>query len=217
MRVTTSHIVPALALILVGASIFFTINVILFKKGLNVSSRGLVIKSGQAATVAKVIDGDEVSVKFGDAQIIIRILGIVSYDPGINDLRFRDAGRAALRYLKNNYLNKEITIHFDKFKQDSKGRLLAYIHHNDKDIGKEMVEQGLSLIFTRYPFSRLEAYAPSEAKAKKKKAGIWDDPHVASHSLQMKKLWKKQVEDQQKKEAQKDKDNVKNEVKEKKE
>ncbi len=62
MRISTDHLFWPIALMLLGASLFFTASVTSFKKELNLSATTLEINSGQEAMVVKIIDGDEVSV-----------------------------------------------------------------------------------------------------------------------------------------------------------
>ena len=78
MRLTSNHLFWVISLVLFCLSIFFTYSITSFKKELNLSGKSLLIQSGQEALVAKIIDGDEVSVLIDDQQVVVRILGIGS-------------------------------------------------------------------------------------------------------------------------------------------
>jgi endonuclease YncB( thermonuclease family) len=45
------------------------------------------------------------------------------------------------------------------------------------------------LTYTKYPFSRLGAYALAEDGARRARLGIWGDPKVARRAEQLKALW----------------------------
>lgn len=180
-----------IGIFLFSASTYFTWKVVNFKKELNHPVKDSEISSGMEGKVVKVIDGDEISLKLNNNQFIIRILGIKSFNPTVNDPNFQNIGKLALYYLQEKLINKEIKVVFEKFKLDKKKRLLAYIHFNDLDIGKEMVSKGYSLVYTRFAFSRMKSYISKEKVARLKKIGLWSIPKVAKRSLRLKKIWLK--------------------------
>jgi len=172
-----------------GASAFFTVNVIVFKKGLQAPDEDFMIKSGTAVVVQRPLDGDEVQVVYNDIKFVVRILGIKSYDVTINDIMLQNVALMSLRYLKDNLSNKKVFLHFDDFKRDRKKRVLAYIHLDNKDIGKDMVSRGFTLVYTEYPFKRQREYLNAEYKARYNKRGLWDVPAASRRSIELKKLW----------------------------
>jgi len=189
MRLTTDHLFWTVSLALLGASIFFTVSITMFKKELNLSGKILEIRSGQEAWVAKILDGDEVSVIMDDEQVVVRILGVFSFDPNVNDPLYQNIGKSSYTFLKNKILKKTVTLVFQEFKKDPNNRILAYLHLGGVDVGKEMLAKGLSLVFVKYPFSRLDEYLEIEKLAKQSKAGLWGDPSVTKRSLQLKNQW----------------------------
>ncbi len=185
-------------LVLIGASLFFTFQVIRFKKGLNVNSGTLSLSSGEKVTVVKIIDGDEVSVLHGDNRFIVRMLGIRSFDPTINDPRLQNAGQLAFNFLEKNLLNRDVEIHFEKLKWDRKKRLLAHIFKEGKNIALEMVTRGMTLTYRRYPFNDLKKYLAEEEKARKKHNGFWSNPAAAQRAAILIQLWERQLEEESK-------------------
>ncbi len=192
MRISFTGVFLLFITVLLGASIFFTANIISFKEDLGKSSKDINIESGKTVKIVKIIDGDEVSAKFNNEKFIIRILGIVSYDTTINDPQVGNIAKLALNYLEKTLLNQDVIILYDEFKKDPKNRLLAYIHKDETDIGEKMVEMGVSLVFTKYLFSRLNSYLLVETDAIVNKRGLWGIPDVAKRSLKFKKIWEKE-------------------------
>ncbi|TAL36730.1 MAG: hypothetical protein EPN93_07870 [Spirochaetes bacterium] len=174
---------------IVGASIYFTLDIARIKKSMNASAANLRIETGQKVTVKKIIDGDEVLVEMGNKKFIVRILGISSFDSTLNDPLDKGAGEAALFYLQKMILNNEIELAFDEFKVDSSERLLSYIHMSSVDIGEDMVSEGLTLAFTKYPFSRINKYEKAQRAAREMKKGIWGNARLEKRALDLLNLW----------------------------
>jgi endonuclease YncB( thermonuclease family) len=190
MRLTTDHLFWTISLALLGAAIFFTVSITSFKKELNLSGKILEIRSGQEAMAVKIIDGDEISVMINSQQVVVRILGIFSFDPTVNDPLYQNIGKSSYTFLKNTVLNKNVTLVFQEFKKDSNNRILAYVHMGKADVGKEMLSKGLTLVYIKYPFYRLNEYLETEKIAKQSKTGLWGDPNVAKRSIQLKNQWR---------------------------
>jgi endonuclease YncB( thermonuclease family) len=192
MRFSLNQAFLALVLLLAGSSLYFTVSVVIFKRSLN--SRPLVanLKSGQAAVVNRVLDGDELSVLVGKDPLTVRLLGVSAPDPTMNDPEMQPAGRQTLLYLENNFQGRTVELVFDELKLDPRKRMLCYVHANGKDLGEDLVDRGLALAYTKYPFSRLAAYALAEDGARRARRGIWSDPRLALRADQLKALWESQ-------------------------
>ncbi len=52
-----------------------------------------------------------------------------------------------------------------------------------------MIARGLSLAYTKYPFSRMSPYLLAQEKARQDKEGLWADRQLALRSGQLKSLW----------------------------
>lgn len=198
MRINLNIIFKLVLMLLIGSSLFFTVQVISFKTGLSQGSRGLVIQSGEKVSVKKIIDGDEVAVSRGDDNFVVRILGIRSYDPTINDFQLQNAGQLAYTWLEESLLGKEVEVRFQKMQLDKKKRLLAYIHFEEKDAGAEMLSRGITLTYRRYPFERMEDYLALEAAARGKRQGFWAIPALIKASDRLIQLWEKQRQEAEK-------------------
>ena len=189
MRPSLNQAFLLLVLLLAGSSLYFTVSVAAFKRSLHSKPLAATLKSGQAAVVQRILDGDEISVLVGKDPMIVRLLGISAPDPTMNDPEMQPAGRQTLLWLENNVQGKQVELVFDELKTDARKRLLSYVRIEGRDLGEELVEKGLALTYTKYPFSRLGAYALAEDGARRARLGIWSDPKVARRAEQLKALW----------------------------
>lgn len=194
MKISFNTILWTLFGVFLGAALYFTISVEMFKSRLNNSSENINFSSGQKVTVSKIIDGDEISVKMNNSQFVVRILGISSYEPAVNDPVMENIARDAMRYLEKEILNNEIELVFEKFQKDKDNRVLSYVYYKGADVGLYMIGNGLSIVYTRYPFPRIDEYLQSEKKAIRTKRGLWGVPSAAKRSIMLKNLWKRENE-----------------------
>ena len=172
-----------------GAALFFTISVEQFKRGLNISSDEINFSSGQKVTVVKIIDGDEISVKLASAQFIVRIFGISSFEPEVNDPVMENISKESFRYLEKTILNNDVELVFEKFQKDKEKRVLSYVYYKGIDVGLDMIANGYSIVYTRYIFPRMDEYLKAEKKSIETRKGLWGQPTAAKRSMQLKKLW----------------------------
>jgi endonuclease YncB( thermonuclease family) len=191
MKISFNLILRGLFIFCLIAALYFTISVERFKSRLYTSAENLNFPSGQKVNVVKIIDGDEIAVKMNNSQFVVRILGISSYEPAVNDPVMENVAKDTLRYLEKTILNYDVELVFEKFQQDKDKRVLAYVYYKGTDVGLSMVENGLSIVYTRYPFPRIEEYLHSERISRNARKGLWAVPAAAERSMMLKKLWKK--------------------------
>jgi len=172
-----------------GVSLYFTLDIARIRKGLTASASGLAITSGQKATVKKIIDGDEFLAEMGTRRFVVRILGISSFDATLNDPVDKGAGEAALFYLQKTAMGGEVELEFDELKVDSSERLLSYVRVSSVDLGEDMVAEGLSLVYTKYPFSRVNRYLRAQRAAREAKKGIWGNARLEKRAIELQRLW----------------------------
>lgn len=189
MRFTLSQAFATLVLLLAGTSAFFTVEVVRFKRALHSRPAAASLKSGQSAVVQRIVDGDELSVLVGQEPVTVRLLGVSAPDPTMNDPVIQPAGRQTLLHLQNHVQGRTVELVFDELKLDSRRRLLAYIHLDGRDLGEDLIASGLALTYSKYPFSRLGAYALAEDAARRGRRGFWADPRVTERAEQLKALW----------------------------
>ncbi|MCP4503508.1 MAG: thermonuclease family protein [Deltaproteobacteria bacterium] len=177
-------------------SVFFAVNVELRRQKWSLDIN-LVIESGGKVEVLKVIDGDEVSVKHSSGTFVVRLLGIKGFNPKANEPGLSGLGaqaaQAMTRVLSS---SKEKSVHFETFKKDRAGRLLAYIQVGKADLGKLLVRDGFVVAYTRYPFGKENAYLAAELEAQTRKKGLWANEKAVSRVQGWKGSWEAQRHDQ---------------------
>lgn len=181
-----------LVLLLGTASLFFTWETVNFKKTLKSKPGDLVIASGTNARFELAIDGDEFKAVIEDRSIVIRILGIRSFEASANDPRVSGFGSQAALQIADILKDGEFTIVFDEFKKDSKDRILAYVEKDGRDLGAEMTRQGLVMVYTEFKFSRMEDYLSLESEAQRRGAGLWGRPEAARRAKLLKRKWERE-------------------------
>jgi micrococcal nuclease len=195
MKAQYSAIYWALITVLVGCSLFFTYRVVTFKTGLTAGSRGLSIESGTAATFVKAIDGDEIAVQVGEDNFIVRILGIKAFDPAVNDPQLAGLAAQSVAFINRQLAGRTPTLTFTEFKTDRRKRVLAHVEIDDLDVGRQMVAEGLALVYTLYPFGRMSQYLEVETQARAAGTGLWGNPVAVERSELLKILWEQERSD----------------------
>jgi hypothetical protein len=105
MRILADRLFLIIVLILCGTSAYFTVNIARIKESMKVSTANLHLVSGQKGTIKRIIDGHEVLVESANRKFVLRILGISSFDPTLNDPLDKSAGESAVFYLQKMILN----------------------------------------------------------------------------------------------------------------
>lgn len=188
MRPTLNQVFALVVALLAGSSLFFTVQVVRFKRSLKGSGQARVVVSGTRAMVLQAVDGDELSVRLEGEPLPVRLLGISAFDPTTQDPVAQPFGRAALQQLRL-LEGREVSLVFEDLKYDSRKRLLAYVQSDGTDVGEAMVARGLALAYTRYPFSRLAPYLQAEDAARRGSLGLWADGAASARATQLRVVW----------------------------
>ena len=129
-----------------------------------------------SAEVLRVIDGDSITVRVDQTSYRIRLAEI---DAPEMDQAWGEESKSALQEkLENQEVAMEI-IDVDRF-----SRLVARVFLNGRQINREMLEEGHVWVYLEY--LKDETLLDPEAKAKKKKVGLW-----ASEAAVAPWLWRK--------------------------
>ena len=153
---------------------------------------------GDLVTVSRVIDGDEIRIQKADVSTRVRILGIKSFDSTQRDFLLTEYGKVAVDFLSQEVLNQEVKIKIAAKRIDDEGRLLATIffgENKQQDLADVMVAEGLTLVYTKYPFPQMTHYLASQDKAKSEKQGLWQNQGVSARADSMLKLWSSERND----------------------
>ena len=123
--------------------------------------------------VLRVVDGDTLVLEEVGK---VRLLGVDT--PETKDPRkpVQHFGKEASAFTKNLVEGKKVRLEKDSNKPDFFKRTLAYVYLEDGTfVNQKIIEQGYGHAYTKYPFSRMEAFRGFERKARETRAGLWAD------------------------------------------
>lgn len=191
-----NYLLELLSVLMISIALFFFVNVQSFKSSLKKTTPE-AFKNNEIVKIIKIIDGDEVLVESREgAKTIIRLLGIKSFDHSVSDPATLEYGKICFNFLKEQMLNKQVKIELpSKRIIDKKRCLIAYLFLKDKneffsvDIGKLLVEKGLSIVYNKYDFGKMKEYLDIEAISSQKNIGLWGNKNTRSRVELFKKIW----------------------------
>ncbi|MFH2005535.1 MAG: thermonuclease family protein [bacterium] len=175
---------------LFSVSIYFTISTELRRRAIPKGSGKDCLKNNEAAKVMRIIDSDEILVEQGTCRVTLRILGIKGFHPVKSPLHLQPIGRMAVARM-NRYKGEKIIV-FDKLKKlDPRSRTLAKISSDGNDIGFELVQSGLSLVYRKFPFKGEQRYIDAEERARGALKGLWSIPEAVIRATALQSAWTK--------------------------
>lgn len=126
---------------------------------------GPVQQSIRTGRVVKVADGDTLTILDADNNTLkIRLYGIDCPERG------QDFSNVAKRFTAEFCLQKQV--HISVRDIDRYGRIVGVLYREDKaELNLALLEAGLAWHYTAY--DRSDRYARAEARAKRKKKGLW--------------------------------------------
>jgi endonuclease YncB( thermonuclease family) len=136
----------------------------------------------ETGVVEEVIDGDTLRVLVGPARATVRLIGIDAPERSHPSIGREYFGNEAAAYLSSLCLGKTVRMEPDREESDKYDRLLRYVSLPSPDgrlLNIEMVRAGMARVYSRYPFSRREAFLAAESLARKEGKGIWKDGGAA--------------------------------------
>jgi endonuclease YncB( thermonuclease family) len=120
------------------------------------------------AKVIRILDGDTMEILFNNKPVKIRLAHIDCPEKR-SAQPFNNNAKNALSDL---CFGQKVTVYVEK--HDHYGRIIAVIVNNKKQVvNQEMIKLGMAWHFKRY--SDNATYAQLELKARKDKAGLWQD------------------------------------------
>jgi micrococcal nuclease len=83
-------------------------------------------------------------------------------------------GKKASVFMKWMVEGQEVRLEYDQPRQDTYGRILAYVYLADRTfLNAEIIRQGDGFAYTRFPFRYLEEFRQLEREAREAKRGLW--------------------------------------------
>jgi len=148
---------------------------------------GLFAVSASAAEtgiVDEIVDGDTLRVRrIGSAEAVtVRLIGIDAPErshPSLGKEFFSDEAASHLASLCR---GKTVRMEKDAEEADKYDRLLRYVFLPPPDgrlLNEEMLRAGMARVYTRFPFSRKNAFLAAEGRARREGKGLWKDGGMA--------------------------------------
>jgi len=140
--------------------------------------------AAETGVVDQVVDGDTLRVRMaGSAEsVTVRLIGIDAPErshPSLGKEFFSDEAAAHLASLCR---GKTVRMETDAEETDKYDRLLRYVFLPPPDgrlLNEEMLRSGMARAYTRFPFSRKDAFLAAEGRARREGKGLWKDGGMA--------------------------------------
>jgi micrococcal nuclease len=143
-------------------------------------SRGNDAALGPTGKVVRVVDGDTVEVRIGDATRTVRYIGVDTPETVKPDTPVQCFGKQASAYNKRLVSGKGVRLvygpdHFDRY-----GRVLAYVYvaGNRRSVNAQLVATGYARVLAIAPnTAHLRPYQRLEQAARQRGLGLWAACH----------------------------------------
>ncbi|NTW36418.1 MAG: thermonuclease family protein [Syntrophobacteraceae bacterium] len=176
--------------ILLAASVFYGYGAVRMR-GSTVKAEGK-LENGSIVMLSKVIDGDTVVLASeGQSAAAVRILGIKSFDAGVEKDVVATYGRAAVDTLERVLKDRPVRVMLHSTPKDKYGRYIATLYVDQLDVGLHLVKEGLALVYPVYPFPAMSFYLQEQELARAARRGLWASTEVATRALGLLREWQK--------------------------
>jgi len=153
------------------------------------------IETGDVVQLVRVIDGDTITVKDDTGlEAQVRLLGIKTFEQIPERDPVARFGKGAVESLEQKTKDAPLRVLLNTPPQDRHGRYLATLYVGDSDLGLVLVQQGLAMVYTVYPFPSMGYYIQEQTKARTDRRGIWGDDVAARRADALAQDWRKQSE-----------------------
>lgn len=176
--------------LLVRAVLVFLFGIVVAKFGLpmsssqvesnvdNVLSEVSIQELSESRQVLFVTDGDTFTVKLGETEGIVRVLGINAPETKHSSRGAECFGAEASTYAKQLLVGATVKLQSDPTQsvKDKYGRLLAYVELEDgRDFGQVMIVDGYAYEYTfkGVSYEKQQVYKDSQVQAAEEGAGLW--------------------------------------------
>lgn len=153
------------------------------------------IESGSIVKLVRIVDGDTIVVaQEGHNPASVRILGIKSFDAKIEKDIVTPYSQAAIDTLDRLMSNKPVRVMLHTTTKDRYGRYIAAFYVDDHDIGLKLVNEGLVMVYTVYPFAAMSLYLQEQEVSRAARRGLWANKDVSSRALALIREWQRKTE-----------------------
>lgn len=177
--------------VLISASLYYGVNVEKQRRQLRHS--GAKLETGDLVRLERVVDGDTVLVSKENAgSATVRIVGIKAFDAKVEKDTASLFGQAAIQRLERRMSRHPVRVMLHTLPKDQHGRYLATLYVNDSDVALELVREGLTLVYSVYPFPAMPIYLQEQELARARNRGFWGNPEVKRRALALISGWQEQ-------------------------
>jgi micrococcal nuclease len=128
---------------------------------------------GKEYVVKKVIDGDTIQLESGET---VRYIGIDAPELYIKEGGSEFYAKEAARFNKKLVFLKRVKLEFDDERQDSHGRMLAYVFVKNTFVNAELVRQGYAKVMVKPPNTKYkDVLLAQQQKAIDEDKGLWQE------------------------------------------
>lgn len=178
--------------VLVGSSVFFALGV--ERQRREGRSAEVSLESGEVVSLEQVVDGDTLLVRTAaGAQVSVRLLGVKAFDTKIEKDVTKTYGQAAIDALRRWLEGKPARVLLHATPKDKYGRSIATLFVDERDVGLELLKEGLALAYTVYPFAAMPMYLKEQEVARADRRGLWSNPEAVQRADALSAEWRRQA------------------------
>jgi micrococcal nuclease len=123
--------------------------------------------------VKRVIDGDTIQLESGET---VRYIGIDAPELYTKESGAEFFSKEAARFNKKLVFLKKVKLEFDSEKEDSHGRMLAYVFVKNTFVNAELVRQGYAKVMVKPPNTKYkDVLLAQQQKAIDEDKGLWQE------------------------------------------
>jgi len=135
-----------------------------------------LVYASEFGKVVRVVDGDTIKVRIGRKVETVRLIGVDTPETVDPRRPVQYFGREASAFVKRMANHEQVRLEADP-ECSNRGkyrRLLRYVYLEDGTLlNAAIIAQGYGFAYTKYPFSRMDAFRKLERAARREGRGLW--------------------------------------------
>ena len=151
------------------------------------------LATGDLVKLAHVVDGDTLMAKTDANQMLtLRLLGIKAFSTKPDKDPVSQFGKAAMIELERTLRDRSARVLLNSPARDAHGRFLVEVFLDDQDVALNLIQQGLVLVYSAYPFASMSLYLHEQELARSGRRGLWAVPEVARRADLLIRRWSRE-------------------------
>lgn len=147
------------------------------------------IWTGDQVKIIGIIKGDELEVTKAGKKARLRLLGVQAFAGTNLDAPLTEIVHRTSEWLTQRLLNQEAKIVLEDATKDTYGRYLGYLEKDGTDMNRALIEEGLVIAYTEFPFAREADYLAAEKKARDDKRLLWNQQGLTTIAQGLRRQW----------------------------